>query len=142
MPGNYKVRPESLTNLEILLGDKEVIDVFKATRAGRNLIERTKTFGVGIATSAFFRSNMMDSGGTPTIVRGELSKIFQNGPNDFSFEAYLLYTARQLKLNIRRAPIAYGVRIHGVSHWQSGIKSELKLLTRILKQKSNWKALI
>jgi hypothetical protein len=142
MPGNYKVRPESLRNLNLTISETSNIEIFKATRAGRNLIDQAKTFAVGLTTSAYFLTNMMDSGGTPTIVKGDLVEIFQNGPNDFSFEAYILYTARKLKLKIKRTPIKYGVRIHGVSHWQSGIRSEVKLLSRIVKQKNSWKNVI
>jgi len=142
MPGNYKVRPESLMELNSLIGDTKKLEVFKATRSGRNLTDRLKTFAVGVTTSAYFRRNMMDSGGTPTIVKAELVKSFQEGPNDFSFEAYLLYTAHLLEFKIMRAPITYGVRIHGSSHWQTGIKSELRLLTRIMEQKSTWKKMI
>jgi hypothetical protein len=141
MPGNYKVRPESLRNLNLTISETNDIQIFKATRAGRSFIDQAKTFAVGLTTSTYFLTNMMDSGGTPTVIKGDLAEIFQSGPNDFSFEAYILYTARKLKLNIKRTPINYGVRIHGVSHWQSGIKSELKLLSRIVKQKNNWEKL-
>ncbi len=142
MPGNYKVKPESLRDIESFFGSAEKIDVFKATRAGRNFIDRAKTFAVGFTTSVYFGSNMLDSGGTPTIIKEELIESFQNGPNDFSFEAYLLYTSRKLKLRLKRVPIKYGVRIYGQSHWQSGIKSELNLLLCIIKQKKVWKSMI
>lgn len=142
MPGNYKIRPKSLVELNAFLGDTTELEIFKATRSGRNMIERLKTLGVGITTSAYFHRNMLDSGGTPTIVRADLVETFQKGPDDFSFEAYLMYVSRLSKFKIKRAPINYGMRIHGSSHWQSGIKTELRLLTRIMEQKNTWKKTI
>lgn len=139
MPGNYKVRPKNLSNLHNIIADLETHEIFKATRAGRSKFENLKTFAVGISTSAYFGSKMFDSGGTPTFVTSDSVQYFQYGPTDFSYEAFVLFISRQLGFKVKRSKIPYGARIHGVSHWQTGIKSELMLLTRILEQKNEWK---
>jgi hypothetical protein len=139
MPGNYKVQPSSLIDLESLVGDPRNLEVFKATRSGRSLIENLKTQAVGLVTSVYFKKNMMDSGGTPTLISGKFVEVFQNGPDDFSFEAFLLYVSREKNFRVTRAPILYGSRLFGSSHWQSGLKSEIKLLSRIMSQRNQWR---
>jgi hypothetical protein len=138
MPGNYKVRPESLLKLSSVIALDKNLEVFKATRSGRSFVERVKTLAGGIISSAYFGTNMLDSGGTPTLVSSKYVENFQNGPDDFSYEAYLVYTARKLNLNLTRHPIQYGNRFHGSSHWQNGLKSEINLLFRIVSQKRKW----
>jgi hypothetical protein len=142
MPGNYKVRPKSLVNLSSKINKENKLEVFKATRSGRTISENLKTLAVGLATSLYFGTNIMDSGGTPTLVSSELVEIFKAGPDDYSFEAFLLFTSQKLNLKIQRAPIEYGLRIHGNSHWQSGFKSEIKLFLRIIEQKQVWKNML
>jgi hypothetical protein len=139
MPGNYKVQPSSLIDLESLVGDLRNLEVFKAARSGRSMIENLKTQAVGLATSLYFKKNMMDSGGTPTLVSGKFVEVFLNGPDDFSFEAFLLYASRERGIRVTRAPVLYGSRLFGSSHWQSGLKSELRLLSRIMSQRKQWK---
>ncbi len=138
MPGNYKVRPESLIKLSSVIAGNKNLEVFKATRSGRPFVERLKTLTGGIVNSAYFGTNMLDSGGTPTLILAKHVEIFQNGPEDFSYEAYIVYTARKLNLNLTRHPIQYGNRFHGSSHWQKGLKSEINLLFRIVSQKRKW----
>jgi hypothetical protein len=141
MPGNYKVQPSSLMDLESLVGDPRNLEVFKATRSGRSPIENLKTQAVGLVSSVYFKNNLMDSGGTPTLVSRKFVEVFQNGPDDFSFEAFILYVSRERNIRVARAPILYGSRLFGSSHWQSGLKSELRLLSRIMSQRNRWKSI-
>jgi hypothetical protein len=138
MPGNYKVKPVSLIQLAPRLANLTNFEVLKALRSERSTIESLKTFVVGVLASAHFRMNLMDSGGTPTLVSGRLVDKFLKGPDDYSFEAFFLYMARREKLSVTRIPIPYGSRLFGKSHWQSGFKAELSLFLRIIGQKKSW----
>jgi len=138
MPGNFKVKPGSLVNLAKEIEQISGFQVFKATRSGRTKSESFKTSISGILTSIYFGKNMADSGGTPTLVNADLVELFQDGPDDYSFEAFFLFVCRKLKIKVSRFPISYGTRLYGKSHWQSGIKAELNLLFLILRQKRRW----
>jgi hypothetical protein len=140
MPGNNKVRPESLIGIRAVLEEKNP-DIFKAIRSGRPLFDRLKTLTVGILTSVYFRVNLMDSGGSPSLVSEHLVNTFLQGPDDYSYEAFFLYMARRKNYSVIRSPILYSSRLFGESHWQQGIKSELSLLHRIMSQKKTWKKL-
>lgn len=142
MPGNYKVRPCDLWNLQEALGDLSSFEFYKAIRSGRSYVDQFKTFLVGLATSLAFKSRLFDSGGTPTLISSKNVDLFMRGPDDFSFEAFGLYVARQKKMRVRRSRIKYGSRLFGKSHWQSGLGAEVSLLMRIMKSKNEWKKLL
>jgi hypothetical protein len=140
MPGNGKVNPKDLSQINNLFSDKK-IKAFKANRSKRSTTENYKTFLAGLLISIYFRTNLFDSGGTPTIIKREFVSNLLNGPNDFSFEAFSMFTIRKLKIEMVRSSIPYGVRMHGSSHWQRGFKSEIKLFFRIISQKKDWRQL-
>jgi hypothetical protein len=141
MPGNGKVRPRDLHLVVDAFEMKAVKNAFKATRARSSKIEDLKTGLAGFAVSLWYGANLMDSGGTPTVVRKDLVQQLLEGPNDFSFEAFVMFRLHQLGLKLDRAKVPYGSRVHGHSHWQRGFKSEMKLLFRILGQRRNWNSL-
>ena len=142
MPGNGKVNPKDLSQINNLFSDKKNVKAFKAKRSKRSTIENSKTFLAGLLISIYFRTNLFDSGGTPTIIKREFVSNLLNGPNDFSFEAFSMFTIKKLKIELVRSSIPYGIRIHGSSHWQRGIKSEIKLFSRIIRQKKDWRRLL
>ena len=142
MPGNGKVNPSNLKIIDELYNHSNYLFSFKANRSDRSWLAKQKTFASGLLISAFFRRNLLDSGGTPTIVPKHFKNYLLNGPDDFSFEAFSLYIIRRMKLDLFRANIPYGKRRFGNSHWQIGLMSELKLLLTILKQKGKWNKIL
>jgi hypothetical protein len=141
MPGNGKVRPKDLQIVVDAFKHQAIDYAFKANRDRTSKIEDLKTVLAGVAVSAWFQTNLMDSGGTPTVVKREIVQDLQAGPNDFSFEAFVMFRLNQLGIKIIRAKVPYGSRVKGKSHWQRGFKSEMKLLLRILEQRKDWKNL-
>ena len=139
MPGNYKVRPSELIKISDHFENLTTQVFFKAHRIARSKTAALKTLiGNGIISALFLR-NIQDSGGTPTIIHRNYRTVLFSGPDDFSFEAYCLYVARVKKWKIIRLDINYLERVHGQSHWQKGMKSEIKLTMRILSQRKAWK---
>ena len=137
MPGNLKVDPKDVVKLlEIFTLDEKTI--IKGFRTGRGLKEYFKTFFAGAIQSLILRSNMFDSGGTPTICTKKFISELEAPPTDYVFESYVLYHARKSKLKVVRPHIAYGKRLFGESHWQRGIKSEIKLLKLIYISSWGW----
>ena len=59
----------------------------------------------------------------------------------FFFDAFVYYFAKLNNLEIKRPKISYRKRLHGDSHWQKGIMSELLLTKKILSSKDEWKKL-
>jgi hypothetical protein len=82
---------------------------------------------------------MQDSGGTPTICPKRFIESLKSPPTDYLFESYILHQAQLRKISIQRPAINYGQRKYGQSHWQRGIRSEVKLLILIWQNSKLWR---
>ena len=139
MPGNLKIRPADACRFFESSIDKD-FDLIKAKRIGRPLNDWLKTLIFGIMASVYFRQNMLDSGGVPSLVKKELFEEKLNFiPNDFSFDVFMLYYFRSKNKNVFRPKITYTTRSHGESKWQKGYKSEFNLIKTIFSYKKEWK---
>jgi len=139
MPGNLKVDPREvaqvLTNQEL-----KRTSFVKAERSGRIMSARAKTAFVGLIQSILLKSNMLDSGGTPTVCHKDFILKLNNPPDDYTFESYVLYSARKAGLKVSRPKITYGQRLFGESHWQRGFRSEVALMKKIWVASKSWRA--
>lgn len=138
MPGNLKLDPFEVYNLFSSLDSFEDFSLIKALRKNRPKIDTIKTLFFGIIASLWFRTKMLDSGGVPCLVSKKLFENSDNFPIDFSFDVFILYYFKMKKLDIFRPKISYNKRKYGTSHWQKGLKSEIKLLFKILSYKNQW----
>jgi hypothetical protein len=142
LPGNMKVRPSGLLNYIDYVRSQDTNTLIKANRSGRSFAPRAKTFLASVAQSVLSGTRLFDTGGTPTALHKDnpLLKILLNGPKDYSFESFALLMARLEGVKVVRLNVVYGDRLHGSSHWQSGLVSELKLMTSILMKIPRWRA--
>lgn len=138
MPGNLKVDPRALPSIlsSFQLDSRTII---KATREGRSGIARAKTGLVGTLQTFLLQTNMLDSGGTPTLCSRDFVLSLDDPPTDYVFESFVLYKARALGMRVSRPKVAYGIRVFDQSHWQRGLVSELKLLMRVYKESRKWR---
>lgn len=134
-----KVKPGDVLDL---ISKKEFIKnnvLIKAKRINRPLLDSLKTKVFGLVVSIYFKKYMYDIGGTPNIINKKILLQISNPPKDFSFDAFIYYFAKLNNLSIKRPKISYRTRLHGKSHWQNGIASELLLTKNILTSKNEWK---
>jgi len=138
MPGNLKIDPRDLPSfIEKIEFNQNM--VVKAQRVGRKTEARVKTYLLGVVQSTLLRVRMFDAGGTPTIINKRFVKTLESGPRDYVFESYVLFVATTMGMEIVRPPIYYGSRLFGSSHWQKGLRSEIKLFTKVLMESRSWK---
>jgi len=142
LPGNMKVPPSVLRKFIDCVRSQDSNTLIKALRSGRSFGPRAKTFFASLAQSVVSGKLMYDTGGTPTALHKDnpLLQVLLNGPKDYSFESFALFVARLGGLKVVRVNVAYGDRLFGSSHWQSGLRSELRLMTNILKGIPTWRA--
>ena len=140
LPGNMKVNPSELGPFIEQLKVRNQNAVVKAIRTRRTILPRIKTLIATLAQSFFSLSRMHDTGGTPTAIHRSniLFEYLTNGPKDYTFESYVVFLARKLGVPLIRVAVPYGHRPQGQSHWQSGLRSEIDLMTKILKSFPNW----
>ena len=142
LPGNMKVPPSGLGNFLDYVRSQDINTLIKAYRSGRSFGPRAKTFLASLAQSVVSGTLLFDTGGTPTALHKDnpLLTVLLNGPKDYSFESFVLFIARLKGVKVMRLNVAYGVRLFGSSHWQSGLGSELRLMTSILMKIPGWRA--
>lgn len=104
----------------------------KGRRKGRPFSDRFFTFGMSVFESIFLRKKLIDINAQPTFFSNVFYKKLQNIPNDFSLDLYLLYTAQINNQKVIRFNVFFPPRIHGVSSWNTGIKSKYKFIKRTL----------
>jgi len=142
LPGNMKVPPSGLRDFIDYVRSQDTNTLIKAYRSGRSFGPRAKTFLASVAQSVVSGTRLWDTGGTPTALHKDnpLLNVLLNGPKDYSFESFVLFVARLGGLKVVRINVAYGDRLFGASHWQSGLGSELRLMTNILTKIPRWRA--
>ena len=57
----------------------------------------------------------------------------------YVFESFVLFIARQRRMQVLRPKIHYGVRLFGSSHWQNGLRAEWTLMQLIMREARHWR---
>ncbi len=139
MPCNLKVNPNSVLDFIQGINKPNKNTLYKAIRSERPFIDVIKTCIFSFAQSVLLKSFIYDSGGTPTLVHKSFFCKFENFPNDYNFETYVLVKAKKDKLDIKREKVKYGRRKFGKSHWQRGLLSEIIFIKNMHYSNKNWK---
>ena len=142
MPGNLKVSvQDALYVFDALLSSNG--DCAKARRIRKGLVSKLKTLFAGALFSAVFQRNLMDSGGTPTVIKTRLiSPFLEFSPTGVDFEAFISYLIARQGFRVIRPKVKYMNRVFGKSHWQSGFGAELRLVYRIIRERRTWSRII
>lgn len=119
--------------LEYFDGNRDPDRLFvKGLRQERPLGDRVFTAGMGIFESLLLRSRLRDINAQPTMLgRGFFDK-WQDPPKDFSLDLYAFVMARKNGLEVKRFPVVFAERAHGVSHWNIDWRSRVKFIRRTL----------
>ncbi|MFP3154156.1 glycosyltransferase family 2 protein [Lachnospiraceae bacterium ZAX-1] len=104
----------------------------KGLRKNRPLSDRFFTMGMGIFESVYMGKPLWDINAQPNVFPMEFYKQWKNPPHDFSLDLYALYMAQKSGLGIKRFDVVFPPRIHGVSHWNTGLASKIKFIKRTI----------
>lgn len=115
-------------------------DVFiKGLRTNRPWSDKFFTFGMSVYETCILHKKLWDINAQPTLMPKELFKTWKNPPYDFSLDLYAYYTAKIQKYKIHRYKVTQHEREEGVSSWNTGLKSRIKLIKRVLNYSKNLK---
>jgi glycosyltransferase involved in cell wall biosynthesis len=124
-----------LIGLNILLeedsGDSD--GFIKGRRYGRPFADVVFTLGMSLFESLLMREKMVDINAQPTLFRRTFFESWINPPQDFSLDLYAYYLAKKSGMKVRRFPVIFGERLHGISHWNVDLKSKLNFIRRTLE---------
>ena len=136
MPGNMKLNPKEVYELFIEQNIADSNTLIKGKRINRPILDSFKTYIFGIFASIYFRTNLMDAGGTPNMVNSKFFNYKHLLAEDVSFDIYVYYFFRKLG-KVLRPKISYTTRVHGKSKWQKGFISEIKMTINIFKKEKD-----
>jgi hypothetical protein len=88
------------------------------------------TLGMSVFETMLLRTPLNDINAQPTMFSRRFFESWVEPPHDFSLDLYAYYTARKAGLEIRRFPVRFGDRAHGVSHWNVNWKAKWKFIRR------------
>jgi glycosyltransferase involved in cell wall biosynthesis len=104
----------------------------KGLRKGRALFDLLFTVGMSLFETIFLKKNLWDINAQPNIFPKKFFDNWVNPPNDFSLDLFALYEAKRVGLKVIRFPVVFPPRIHGVSSWNTGLKSKWKFIKRTI----------
>ncbi len=117
---------------------KEKIYV-KGSRKGRSISDRIFTNGMSLFECILLKAQLYDINAQPNIFHKKFFEKWKNPPHDFSLDLYAFYMARRLGLEVIRFPVLFPERIHGVSKWNTGLRSKWKFIKRTVGYSINLK---
>lgn len=104
----------------------------KGKRYGRPVSDILFTIGMAIFESLILKRFFWDINAQPTMLHRTLFEKWDNPPHDFSLDLYSYYQAHIHAYAIKRFPVYFGKRAHGISHWNIDFKSKIKFIKRTI----------
>jgi len=104
----------------------------KGRRQGRPLTDVFFTVGMSIFETLLLRKFMWDINAQPTMFHRKFFLTWNMPPKDFSLDLYVYYMAKKSKLVVKRFPVVFAERAHGVSNWNFSFISKYHFIKRTL----------
>lgn len=120
-----------------LFRDTAMHTLIKGRRSGRRKSDDLFTLGMSVLETALFRQRMWDINAQPTMMTRSLYKRWKAPPQDFSLDLYAYVEAHRNSATIHRFPVVFMPRRHGVSHWNTGLRSRMRFIRRTLQYSLN-----
>ena len=131
---DMQVSPDSMIEvikLNEISKNKKVF--YKGSRKNRKFIEHFFTFFMGVYATLVFQKRLYDIGAIPVLFDRELIKKLGKIPYDFTIETYVYYIAKKENYEIVRFPVYMNERESGLSSWNRGLISRIKLSWQLMK---------
>jgi len=105
----------------------------KGTRRGRSPADNFFTTGMSAFETLYLGRRLYDINAQPNIFSRAFFESWENPPHDFSLDLYALYMARVKGQEVLRFPVEFPPRLHGSSHWNTGLASKWKFIKRTIQ---------
>lgn len=102
----------------------------KGNRKGRPLFDQFFTSGMSLFETIYMGAKLYDINAQPNVFSRNFFDTWQNPPKDFALDLYALYMAQKSGLRIERFDVVFPKRLHGTSHWNTGLASKWKFIKR------------
>lgn len=102
----------------------------KGNRKGRGAFDQFFTTGMSLFETLYLRKPLYDVNAQPNVFSQAFFRAWENPPYDFALDLYALYMARLKGLEVTRFDVNFPPRVHGSSHWNTGLKAKWKFIKR------------
>jgi glycosyltransferase involved in cell wall biosynthesis len=116
-----------------LAKDSSVPIYIKGRRKGRSPFDVFFTFGMSCFETLILGRPLFDINAQPNIFPRYFYETWSNPPHDFALDLYAYYMALKSGLLFKRFPVRFPPRIHGESHWNTGLASKWKFIKRTVE---------
>lgn len=131
---DMQVSPDSMIEvIKLNEASKNKKVFYKGSRKNRKFIEHFFTFFMGVYATLVFQKKLYDIGAIPVLFDRELIKELGKIPYDFTIETYVYYIAKKENYKIVRPPVYMNERKSGLSSWNRGFISRIKLSWQLMK---------
>lgn len=108
-------------------------DIFvKGRRYGRPIGDSMFTAGMSVFETLLLQRCLWDINAQPTLFSRKFFSTWKNPPHDFSLDLYAYYQAKQAGMQVKRFPVNFGERAHGISHWNINWAEKRKFIHRTI----------
>mgnify|MGYP000855400415 CR=1 FL=1 len=130
--GHMQTDPNDvLEGLKFFFNSQNPEKIFvKGRRYGRKLADVFFTIGMSAFETLLMLKAMWDINAQPTMFSRKFFDSWFEPPYDFSLDLYVYYTAKEAGFEVKRFPVLFANRLHGVSNWNVDWKSKLKFIKR------------
>ena len=104
----------------------------KGRRVGRSFASRCFTAGMSFFASVLLGAVLHDINAQPKLFSRELFLSFENPPQDFSLDLFLLYIGKCRKIPLKTIDVDFKNRVHGESKWAFGVRSRMRTIMRTI----------
>lgn len=104
----------------------------KGKRYGRPLIDVIFTIGMSFFETILMKTKMWDINAQPTVFHRSFYESWKEPPKDFSLDLFVYFMAKKQNLVIKRFPVLFGERAHGISHWNVSVSAKFRFIKRTL----------
>ena len=105
----------------------------KGRRYGRPLMDVFFTIGMSLFETLLLSKRMWDINAQPNLFTRRFFESWRSPPHDFSLDLYVYYQALLQRLAVRRFPVRFAPRAHGISHWNVNWSGKKKFILRTLE---------
>lgn len=105
----------------------------KGRRTDRPFFDVLFTFGMSIFETLYLRTPLYDINAQPNLFSAEFFSKWHSPPYDFALDLYAFCMARRQGCRVLRFRVRFPERIHGSSHWNTGLRSKWKFIKRTLQ---------
>lgn len=105
----------------------------KGVRYGRPLADTVFTAAMSGFETVLLGHALRDINAQPTLFSKSLFERWSEAPQDFALDLYAYADAKAAGFEVRRFPVLFAPRQHGMSHWNVNWKAKAKFIRRTLE---------